>query len=210
MNRARARVAAAVLLACVLAGAAPARAEREPTQLETLIEAYRRPLEDPHRGRLYEAVGELLRAARELPEAIDLGDVREAVPLPEPAPAADTEEPAAEEVVTPAPEPSQPGPKPWRAVLDRPVVGDEEMAHALFLAGSFGEAAQIYRRLREEDPEDPHLLRMLLLSERNAGDMVATAALLAELKAKDPGAAEWADWLATMIALAEEAPEGTE
>jgi len=51
---------------------------------------------------------------------------------------------------------------------------------------------------------------MLLLSERNAGDMVATAALLAELKAKDPGAAEWADWLATMIALAEEAPEGTE
>jgi tetratricopeptide (TPR) repeat protein len=198
-------------------GPAPAeRAGAPPTALDRFLEKYRQPLTDELQGRVYEAAGDLLRAARELPEAVDLGPVAPVAPLPLPAAAEqeaeDAQEAADDSEPTPAPEPEPklPEREPWRAVLDRPVVDDEELAHALFRAGNFEEAAAIYARLAEESPDDPHPLLMLLLCRRNAGDEEQTAILLQQARQKAPAAAEWTDWLGAMMTLAEAEPEQTE
>ncbi|MHC4591936.1 MAG: hypothetical protein ACYS8L_04475 [Planctomycetota bacterium] len=155
---------------------------------------------DADQGRLYGVLGELLDTARGLPESIDLGlSLR---------PATAVEVPPAE--AAPAPEPPTPQPteaqpvehNEWLSVLDWPVVDDVDLAHAYFLAGSFEDAAGLYRLLRDQNPDDKHVLLMLTLCERNCGNAEQTQALLAELGGTSADASEWADWMTEMTKLA--------
>ena len=79
-------------------------------------------------------------------------------------------------------------------VLDRPVVGVEELAYAHFRARSYEEAARLYRQLYEQDPDQTHFALMLMLCERNAGNAEAEQELLGVLRQSDQ-AAEWIEWL---------------
>lgn len=169
---------------------------------EALLEAYYAPLADPRRGRLYEATAELLSAGRALPESMDLGFRLRPTPAGQGQEATSAEQPAA------APQGSAAGQGPrWVEVLDHPVVGEEELAHAYFLARSYAEAADIYRLLHERNPEDTHLLLMLLLSERNAGNADEARRLLSELQKKGTEPAKWAEWMAEMMDLTQAKPE---
>ncbi|MHC4787675.1 MAG: hypothetical protein ACYS8K_00495 [Planctomycetota bacterium] len=173
-----------------------------------LLNARWGPLSDRGRGRLYGAVAQLLRGASELPETIDLG-IRRAPKEP-----AEREDPPPEQVPQPdageqrEAEAAPAEPAGWVAVLDAPVVAEEKLAHAYFLARSYPQAAALYRRLREERPDEPHLLLMLLLSERNAGSGDQVEALLEELRAKGAENGEWAAWMKDMMELAEVPKEG--
>jgi TolA-binding protein len=94
-------------------------------------------------------------------------------------------------------------------VVERPVVDDETLAHALYLSERYDKAAELYRRLHTESPDQTHLLLMLVLSERNAGNHARAAALLEELKSKS-GASEWAQWMEEMTALGCQEEQETE
>jgi hypothetical protein len=154
---------------------------------------------DAEQGRLYGALGGLMDAARDLPESIDLGL--------SPRPAKALEVPPAE--AAPVPEPPAPEPvetlpvehKECLSLLDRPVVDDVDLAHAHFLAGSFEDAARLYRLLREQNPDDNHVLLMLTLCERNCGNAEQTQALLAEFGGSSADAGEWANWMIEMTNL---------
>jgi Flp pilus assembly protein TadD len=90
------------------------------------------------------------------------------------------------------------------------VVGEEKLAHAYYLAGSFQEAAALYRLLREKNPDDEHLLQMLVVSERNAGNVEEARALLDEFQRKGTESSEWGRWMVEMIDLGKSpAGEGT-
>jgi hypothetical protein len=186
----------AVILLAV--GAAVALGGESPSAMpyDRLLRANYGPLEDPHLGLLCEAATQLLEATRSLPEQIEIR-----LPVATPAP------PAAEPEV---PMPAAPAPvqaqteseeTQWPAVLERPILDKEELAHAFFLAGSYEKAAALYRDLREEHADDAHFLFMLLLCERNAGHDTEAASLLADWRETGPEAAEWADWLAALTAL---------
>lgn len=184
------------------AGAGDAQGAASATGLtgsfRALVRAYYGPLTDAHRGRLYEATADLLNSGRELPDAIDLGVPRRPAAAAQAQPGAPAEQPPAQ------PEPAAESQRPrWVEVLNHPVVGEEDLAHAYFLAGSYAESAAAYRRLRERNPDDAHLLLMLLLSERNAGNAAEARSLLAELQKKGPEAAKWAEWLTAMMDLSE-------
>jgi tetratricopeptide (TPR) repeat protein len=158
-----------------------------------VLDAYYAPLADPSLGRLYEPSADLLAAGRDLPKAVDLGVVLQG-----------GEATAAQPEAQPAQPPAAPVELPkWLAVLDHAVVGDEELAHAHFVAGSFPEAAALYRKLRQQSPDDAHLLVMLLLSERNAGNADEARKLLAEVQQRGGEAAKWAEWLGEMMKLNE-------
>ena len=206
--------------ATVAAAATDAEDQRSPAQRLTAM--YNSPIADPMRGRLYGKVAELLKAARGLPGRIELPQVEEpqadqdaqlaAVdpesPADEPAPGlkpAAAPEPAAAvtpAAVAPQPEPAAPLPgEGWRIVSGEPVVGDEDLAHAHFRAGSYRRAASLYRRLSKADPTDAHLMLMLALSERNAGDAAAARDVLGQLRAADEEADTWAAWLDDIVDL---------
>jgi hypothetical protein len=197
MRRTFAAIMAVTALACA------ARAEEDgPRPFDRLDAACWQPLSDAQSGRLYDAASVLLSAARSLPTKIDLG-VRPAAEPPPPEP------PDAEDV-SEAPEriaPAEPGKQRWLTACERPVVSEEDLAHAHFRAGSFEQAAALYRQLRQERTEDPHLLLMLLLCERNAGNAEGAEELLAEVEEAGEGAAEWAEWLRAMSALNEQEDE---
>ncbi len=194
------RTLAAMIALTALACAAGAE-EASPPPFERLDAARWQPLTDAQRGRLYEAASALLSAARSLPPKIDLG-VRPAVTPP---PAGPPEEKPSRGPEHPAPA-GPPGQR-WLTACEQPIVGEEDLAHAHFRAGSFRQAAALYRELRQERPDDRHLLLMLLLCERNAGNAEATRELLAEVAKAGEGEAEWAEWLKAMSALNEEGAE---
>lgn len=154
-------------------------------------------LQDPHSGQLYGPSAALLNTLRDMPESIDLGGKAapegrpDAVP-PEPKEPAEAvaQQPPVEESV------SQKG---WVPVLDSQVVTDEELAHVYFMAGSYADAARLYRRLCEEAPGDVHLLLMLAVCERNAGSNEEARRLLAQIGNADAEALRWADWMTTMM-----------
>ena len=81
------------------------------------------------------------------------------------------------------------------------MAGAERLAGALFEARQFEQAAGLYRRLKDDAEGDTHLLLMLALCERNAGNDAEARRLLAELQAADQQTAEWAGWLTTMMDL---------
>jgi len=187
-----------LLLGALLAvGAVGAGEPAPPMPLDRLLRANFAPLADPQQGRLYEAATRLLEAGRALPDAIDLGIKPAAAAGRPPGEQAVAEPPAA-----PSAEP-EPAPRhePWLALLEGPVVDEQELAYACFLAGSYVEAAGLYRDLRQRSPDDAHLLLMLLLSERNAGDALAVRGLMAELRKSGPEGAEWANWLTALTKL---------
>lgn len=173
-----------------------------PRSFDRLDAARWTPLSDGQSGRLYDAVGELLSAARALPPAIDL-PVRPAPDEPPPPEPRGDEEPEAPPQPVAAPPPGE----RWLTATERPVVPPEDLAHAHFLAGQCRQAAALYRALREERPDDRHLLLMLALCERNAGNAEGASALLAELEQAEDAAREWAEWLRAMSALNEEPTE---
>lgn len=152
-------------------------------------------LDDPHQGRLYEAAAGLLQAARGLPAQVDLGIVPSRSAVQPPVPEAD-EPKATPPAVPPVATARQP-----RLLQGTPVVGKEELAYTLFQAGSYADAATLYRDLRAQQPDDAHLLVMLLLCERNAGNAAEAAVLLEECRKAGPEAAEWANWLAALTKL---------
>jgi tetratricopeptide (TPR) repeat protein len=187
------------------AGAADAKLR--PLSFDDLLTTYYAPLTDHHRGRLYEAATALLNAVRELPKAIDLGvalPAAEAQPGPEDA-AGTGEDTAAPLGFSQAAERGK-----WLAVLDHPVVAEEDVAYALFLAGSFKDAAAAYRKLREGHADDRHYLIMLLLSESNAGNAAEARNLLAELAKKGDEPAKWAAWMTEMMKLRAEQSKAKE
>jgi hypothetical protein len=202
----RALSAAVVLVAwlgCVVSAAPTQDAERlDPAA--GLFRAYHAPLQDLAAGRLYEPAVRLLDASRRMPERIDLGDAAAGdAPTEPPAPkSADVDEPASDTV----PEPAVPPREDAVKVVDHAVVGDEELAHACWTAGLYLEAASLYRRLAEQDPEDDHLAVMLMLCERNGGNAQTVPELLERLQ-QDEGTSEWAEWMAAMMALSEETDE---
>ncbi len=192
-RRLTALTAAALALLALGAGAQPQ--PNGDSLADRLLAAERQPLVDPGAGRLYPSAAALLAAARGLPDQVEL--VHPAIPAePEPAEAAPAQ-PAA---------PPQPAEKPWPQVVDRPVVDDETLAYARFLAGDYAGATALYARLHQQAPDDLYLTQMLFLSTRDAGDAQAAAPLLEELKAK-PDTRDWAEWVSSMLALGDDVKE---
>jgi len=144
-----------------------------------------RPLPpDPGRGRLYPKAAELLQEARKLP-------ARLALPLLQ-GPPAPPESPPPQQ-----PAPAQAAP---RSVFKGPVVEPEKMACTYFQAGQYDAAAQVYRKLLEEDPDDAHCCVMLLLCLRNMGQTEGVDELLRVLAA-DQQASPWLQWLSELDTL---------
>lgn len=198
MTRPALPIAALLLAACAAVSTVLADAGQERSAArDRLLEAYHSPPVDPSQGRLYDAVAALLNSARELPKTLQL---RSTPPAEAPPVEAEAAEPAAD--ARPEAAPAEPPARAqWLTVLEEPVVSEEVLAHTHFLAGAFGEAAALYGHLREQNPEDEHVLLMLMLSERNAGNLEEAQALLAELRQKGAEAGEWADWMIEMINL---------
>ena len=183
------------------AAAAPAvpQAGRPEVKLQELLKDYYAPLSDPNQGRLLEAAAALLKAAREMPKSVDLG-----VRLP--AGAAEAEAARSPAPGTPLVRKRAEEPK-WVAILDHPVVDDEDLAYAHFLAGEYAAASALYGKLFERSPDDAHLLLMVLLAERNAGNVDKARKLLDEMRKKGDEPAKWADWLEAMTKLGEQKPQ---
>jgi len=160
------------------------------------------PLSDAHAGSLYDSVVGLLDASRKMPARIDIRKMRRAT---EKAPAATAEgQPlqAADAQPTVASEA-----KPIE--LGTPVVSDEELGYALFMAGRYAEAATVYRRLVEKRPDDDYLAVMLMMSERNNGNTQDMPQLLGRLRDSEE-TKEWAEWMEQMIALGKDSTEESE
>ncbi len=215
MSRRALTLLGALLLAaaCATALSAPTAEDRR-TPAQRLADLYSSPIADPMRGRLYGKVAALLDAARQLPDRIELPETEAPAPDPEPqspaepdpvpeptvAEQAATAEPAAAVKPGPEPEPPVPG-EDWRVVSGEPVVADEDLAHAHFRAGFYRRAASLYGRLSKADPEDAHLMVMLALSERNAGDAAAARDVLDQLRSADEDPDTWAAWFDHMVEL---------
>ena len=181
-------------LACAALGASAQQQPAAPNLVDKLMAAERGGLSDSGAGRLYKPAADLLAAARDLPQSIE---------LKLPAVPAEAEPPKAEQAAAaPLPIPvqqPQAGP-PWLHVVEGPVVDEETLAYTRFQAGDYVGASALYARLHEQHPDDLHFLQMLFLSTRNAGDAKAAAPLLAALKSK-PESRAWADWITAMAAL---------
>ncbi|MFW6118962.1 MAG: tetratricopeptide repeat protein [Planctomycetota bacterium] len=186
----------ALLPLVVGAAAAPAAEEAAATAAGRphggpLLSVYHEPLEGHDAGRLYEPTARLLEAARTMPDRIALPEPRP-VPLPPPK-----EQPEPAEPVE-IPEPPE---EEWKPVVDRPVVEEAELAHIYYMAERYAEAALLYGRLYQKNPNDRHTAIMLLLSHRNAGHKEKTRELLEDFRA-EKSAAEWTNWMEQMEELA--------
>lgn len=174
-----------------------------PTQLEQRLRAAQGvPVQDPDAGRLYEKAARLLERAREMPSEIEIP--RPAAPPPETS--AEKPEPGSPET-TAEPSPAEEEKPAWRRVLEKSVVEAEKLAYTHYQAGQYGRAAELYAGLREQQPDNLHLLAMLFLCERNAGKADRAAALLQELRS-DAQRSEWARWVEGMMQLS--APRNAE
>ncbi|MGD2174162.1 MAG: tetratricopeptide repeat protein [Candidatus Brocadiaceae bacterium] len=190
---------APVLLTVLLAPALFARDDGTWTApAERLQRACDAPLEDAGAGRLYEKAAELLNAARDLPERIELPEPRPAVPEDQAA-----EEEEAQEQPVEIPEPPR---EQWVPVVEEPIAPPRELAWLYYMAGRYQQAGELYRRLHEKDPGDEHVLMMLLLSERNAGRIEEARELLSRTKADAP-CRSWADWMFQMQQIGESQEE---
>jgi hypothetical protein len=156
-----------------------------------LLSVYHEPLEDPDAGRLYEPTARLLDAVRSMPDRIALPK-----PRPEPLPPVKEQRTPAEPVEIPEPPEEE-----WKPVVNTPVVGEAELAHIYYMAERYAEAALLYGRLYQKNPNDRHTAIMLLLSHRNAGHKEKTRELLEDLRA-EKSAAEWTRWMEQMEELA--------
>jgi predicted Zn-dependent protease len=200
MKRTARAVLVGVALALVMQGAAGQPQAGVPSLSERLLAAERGALQDPEAGRLYPLAASLLAAARDLPASIELLPPA----IPDMAPPQDAASAAA--ATQPAAARQAPAAPPWPQVVDGPVVDEEKLAYARFLAGDYAGAAGLYGALHEQEPDNLHFLRMLFLSTRNAGDAQAAAPLLAELKSK-VDSRDWAEWISTMLALGNDEKE---
>jgi hypothetical protein len=186
-------LAAPVLLA---AEQAPDEHHRRP--MLRLLHAYYRPLNDPEAGRLGALTARLLLAAQHMPDEIQLPNGSAASPPPE-----DKSHPEPPEPVGPP----IPAGQQWRPVLDHPVVGEQKLAWVLYRAGLFDEATRMYRRLHDGDKEDQHVLFMLVLCERNTGNLEKARQLL-DTMPQDSEAYGWAAWVLDVGELAGAGREG--
>jgi tetratricopeptide (TPR) repeat protein len=187
-----------------LAGAEDAE-EAAPPSLEAVRRQASSPLTDPGQGRLYGSVARMLNAVRALPPAIDLRLPKRPAGGQAP-PTEPQQEPETEQ--KPQVKPPVEEQKGWIAVFGAPIADGGRLARALYMAGSYREAADLYSDLLEEEPEDEHLLVMLALSERNAGDRERAEELLAELAERETPAGQWAEWTLQMMSLSQ--PEDQE
>ena len=203
-------IVGALLVACAAAHLAFAQTAEDVVQAsanEGFRWLYRYSLQDPHNGQLYGPSAALLSTLRDMPESIDLAGEEEAGAPPdvaqpkpkEPAEAVAQREPVEEPV-------SQKG---WVPLLDNPVVTDEELAHVYFMAGSYADAARLYRRLSEKVPGDAQLMLMLAVCERNGGSNEEAKRLLTQIGDTDAEALLWADWMTIMMQISRdsEAPQ---
>jgi len=198
------RLRAIVLSLLILAVPGPAgRAEERPSAEEqSPLASLHSPLEDPQAGRLYPLAADLLRAARDLPEEIDLGQfIRAEGPAAGPPP-----EPEAAESVAQVPQPAEAPAEGWVSVSELPIIDEEHLAYAYFRAGLYARAADAYRRLQASAPAEEHFRVMLMLSERNGGNEGEALKLLADLKSLER-AKPWAEWIEHMQVLAGEPTE---
>jgi len=195
------KLAVAMLVAGMIAASVAAQVQpTAPSLAERILDARLSPLRDPGAGQLYPLASGLLGAARHMPQSIEL--TRPPIPAEQEGPDSQAQPPAGAQ-----PQPAEtPNAPKWRQVLDAPVVEDEKLAYAYYLAGSYAEAAGLYRRLHEQEPDNVHFHQMLFLSARNAGDAQAAAALLEELKSK-PESQDWAEWIDAMLTLSPDAKE---
>ena len=187
MTRLRAIVLSLLILA--VSGPAGRAEERPPAEEESPLASLHGPLEDTQAGRLYPLAADLLRAARDLPEKIDLRQFIQA------------EGPAAQ-VLQPAEVPAE----GWVSVSELPIIDEEHLAYAYFRAGLYARAADAYRRLQASAPAEEHFRVMLMLSERNGGNEGEALKLLADLKSLER-AKPWAEWIEHMQVLAGEPTE---
>ena len=190
----RASLAAIVLLAVGIGHllAEQPTEERLRPATDRLIDTYYAALKDPQAGRLDPLVAKLLMIASALPKEIQL-------PV-EPANGKDPgESPPQQNDATP--DVAVPPHEEWRQVVPGPVVDDGKYAWVLYRAGSYAEAAAIYRRLLKADEKDEHALVMLALSERNAGNAAEARRLIDTLSPGSP-TGEWAEWMLAMADLA--------
>ncbi len=193
--------AATALVVLLVAQGALCQVQRDEEHPEDrLLRTFYGPLEDPRAGGLYEPAAALLNAARRLPKAVELVRPSAAEEAPEPLPQTQKAEPVE------IPEPAQ---EQWGQVVDIPVVGEEDLARVCYFAGQWREAAAIYGRLVKEDPADLHLVTMLMLSERNAGNVQDAMTLAARLGAESEGHA-WSDWMFEMMDLAQDEGEAAQ
>jgi len=215
MNRTHAAIGALVLAGClaVLAGAADAQEERCPATDESFLHAYYYPPDDRNQGRLYPAAADLLNAARRMPDKIRLGGAASAqkpaearqTPRKEPG----VEQPSNETGGTHT-ETGPQSPGRWVSVLNFPVVSEEKLAYAYYAARSYKEAANIYRRLRGQAPDDLHLLLMLALCERNVGNNEKAEELLSDVDQNNAEAQGWAGWMIRMMEISGNGEEDAE
>jgi len=191
MRRATVALLAAAVVACGALGAAPEQASSLTARLRTARNAV---LEDPGSGRLYPQAAALLQAARRMPDRIQLRlPPVPAVPEPDVAEAQQVEP-------VPTPQPAGASRERWVAVASGPVVEQERLAYACFLAGDYGTAATLYGRLNEKEPDNVHFLLMLFLSVRNNGEAERAAELRKILAAKED-IHDWAEWVESMTRL---------
>lgn len=206
MSRRSAPMAAIVAVLCVsaLGGARGGDATLAWSEAdEAFVRAHYGCPDDIERGALYPTVIGLLEAARALPAEIMLFDY-----LEPPAPSRPGGATAGGENPEGAGQTPEKDEKDDQVlVLDTPAVGQERLAYSFYLAGQYDDAARAYRSAYETARDDTHLLALLALSERNAGNLKTARQLFTELQ-KSEDYAEWAAWMLDTLKGFQEEGEG--
>lgn len=173
--------------------------ERLPAQSdERFMRTYYFPAHDSNGGRLYRGAIELLNARRRFsqefrltPALVHAAHGQTGPPSP----------PAQKDAGEKDAQPEHAAETRWVKALDHPLIPDEELAYVNFRAERYEEAARIYESLREQRPDDTHLLLMLALATKSLGDSQKAKELLRAVAPEKAEAREWAQWMIEMMQL---------
>jgi len=158
--------------------------------VDRFTQCYYYPAKDAHQGTLYPAAARLLDLVRQKMPLL----AADVATMPSPPP------PAPQAPPTPAPPPPPPE-ESWVRVMINSVVDDEQLAYSYAMGGSYPKAAEMYRRLLKDKPDDAHLRLLLALCERNMGDVQKAQTDLAEAARKNANLAPWNAWMTEIISL---------